>query len=83
MKASRQAAAAVVAVLELKPDDRPIVVTVESNEIKLMDLQTCIENVKKLQIALKNLEFNKVLELRGKYANLIYLLFILNEFIWL
>lgn len=65
-KGSRSGADAVIALMELKPDDEPIVIAFNANKIKRIPLNFCIEQMKKQKEAISANNNDLLIKLRGR-----------------
>lgn len=55
-----------MALMELKPDEEPVVIAIDSNEIKRVPLNACIEKINEQREAFSKGDVNLVIKLRGR-----------------
>lgn len=66
----RYGAEAVMALLEAKPDTQPCVVAMQGNRIQRVSLMDCVRKTQEVGVALKNKDYARALEGRGRsFAN--------------
>lgn len=59
-------AEAVCSIMELKPTDEPVIIGLQLNQLKKIPLSSCIEQLKEINEALAQGDYEKVIHLRGR-----------------
>lgn len=66
MQGSRLGAETVLAVLELRPEDDPVVVVLYNNTVQRVELSSAVDKVKLVKELLEQNRFQEAIELRGR-----------------
>ena len=61
-------AEAVLALFEMTPESEAVVVSLDGNQAVRVPLMACVEKTKQVAQAMANKEWDKAVELRGRYT---------------